>query len=127
VVVVVVAEGAVGFEHGIGDHERHVEFALGQLRQLKRGVQGIDASQPRVHILRGLVHVVIVISQRARRLPVGVFIVLDLADGGEVVSVTVELRQRRRAVQVGDRVERTRVSRPLVDRALRIRTSLLVP
>ena len=56
--------------------------------------------QPVIGVLGGVMDAVVVVPQRSSRLEVRVVVVLELARVGDVARVAVELRQRRRAVQV---------------------------
>ena len=87
--VVVVAQGAVGVEHRVVDHQGDVELALGQVLPLDRVVQHVERGEPAVGLLGGEVDPVVVIPQRPGRLVVGVEVVLVVVDRRDIVGVAV--------------------------------------
>ena len=89
-----------GVEQCVGEHQRHVELALGQLRPLETVRERVEPGQSGVHVLGSDVVLVVVVPKRAGCLPVGIVVVLDEAGTGDVIGIAVVLGQRRRAVQV---------------------------
>ena len=95
-------EGRVTQYHGHVVHRRRRVGTAGDPEAGLDGVvQDVHRRQPVVGVLRGVVHAVVVVPERASRLAVRVEVGLHLAGEGDVGRVAVVLRQRRGAVQVG--------------------------
>ena len=69
-------------------------------RLLQRVREVILRHEAVICVLRGMEHAMVVVPQRPRRLDVRVAVVLELTGMSDVAGVPVELRQRRRAVEV---------------------------
>ena len=83
------------------DDQRHVVAPVRDRQRLLQRVEHVVLrDQPVIRVLGGVMDAVVVVPQRSRRLEVRVVVVLVLAGMGDVAGVAVELRQRRRAVQV---------------------------
>ncbi len=92
---------AVLVEQCIRQDQRHVVAAVRDGQRLLRGVGHVVlGDQPVVRVLGRVMDAVVVVPQRSGGLEVRVVVVLELPGVGDVTRVAVELRQRRRAVQV---------------------------
>ena len=108
--VLLVAERAVLVERVIGDHDRHVELALGQVELgLQLVLEHVHGDEPVVHGLRRAPVRVIVVPERGGVLIVGVVVVERAAGRDDVHRMAVVGGRHVAAVQVHVGLERQRV------------------